>query len=556
MNPQPEFLHHRPDASYWTSEHKKEFEEGALPVYLAGCRWFGGKARKLKSTKVVECIPLDREDIADGALNCLVVQAVYEDGGGERFLMPVRLLEGRLAREEGEFRPQDVIVQCGGERGTGVLVDALCDPAFRMLLLELAATGGGRTGARGRLAGNPSRVLEEMRRRGCLPSNSRSPGVEQSNSSIFYEDKLFLKLFRRVREGMNPDLEMIRYLSEEAHFSHVPQYAGHLEYVCEGEPPTVVALLQGLVACEADAWAFTLNVLERYVEWLLENRRAVGVVAPGGTPGQGAPKMVLDYLENTYLPKARLLGRRTAELHLALSRKTGNSRFGVEIFSRFDQRCADARIKRALKETSEVLEKRLPGLAPETRGEAENFLRDAPLFDRAREMLVRRNVHVGKIRIHGDYHLGQVLHGGADFFIIDFEGEPVRGLDERCAKNLAMVDLAGMLRSFDYAAQSALLHRHVDEKGCREFLLPCVDLWYRWVKRAFLDSYLSVTCGAPFIPADTADFHDLLCLFQLEKAVYETLYELNNRPGWLSIPLRGISQLLQRFREDGDEDGK
>ncbi len=250
-----------------------------------------------------------------------------------------------------------------------------------------------------------------------------------------------------------------------------------------------------------------------------------------------------ELIGGVYPERAQLLGRRTAELHRALASEQDDPRFAPEPFNAMGQRSVFQNMRALLRRSWELLGKKLPQLPPNFRAEAEEvFAAEKQILARQQRILDRIS-GAAKIRIHGDYHLGQVLYTGKDFFILDFEGEPARPLSERKLKRSALRDVAGMMRSFQYAAYSALWQQSM-RSGDIPFLERWADLWYRQMGGVFLQSYLQTSGGAPFLPSREDDLQVMLEAYLLDKAVYEVGYELNNRPDWVVIPVRGIKHIL------------
>jgi maltose alpha-D-glucosyltransferase/alpha-amylase len=330
---------------------------------------------------------------------------------------------------------------------------------------------------------------------------------EQSNTSLIIDGRYVLKLVRRLQPGPNPDVEIGRFLLKRARFRNVPALAGWLEYQRVQTPPITLAILQSYVPSECTGWEMAMRMLRLQ------------------QTGSGAPEF-----------PARLLGQRTAELHLALASETEDREFRPEPLTPADVEAVVGRIREHLELVRPSL-----GVLAVTNVDAQSLLE-------AEDRMWRQTKDVGvgpwgqKIRVHGDYHLGQVLWTGEDYWIIDFEGEPTRPLDERRAKHSPLKDVAGMLRSFDYAAQSLLRESPSDETGS---LAESMAEWCRSVSSSFLKGYRETTEASALLPPDIGEFTKLLDLFLLDKVLYELHYELNNRPDWVEIPLRGI---LARLR--------
>jgi maltose alpha-D-glucosyltransferase/alpha-amylase len=367
--------------------------------------------------------------------------------------------------------------------------------------------------------------------------SSQVLSAEQSNSSMLFDGKFFLKLYRKLEDGVNPDVEVTRFLTETAKFPNVPAFFGAIEYRRSKTEPTVVCLLQSAVANEGDAWTLTLDAVGRYYERVLT--RKADLQNQTTPPGP----LLEELIGGIYPEKAKLLGQRTGELHRALAMSADDRAFAPEQFNAMAQRSVYQNMRASLRRNFDLLEKKLPTMPDAFREEAAQILASEERILAQEQRLLDRRVNATKIRIHGDYHLGQVLYTGKDFIILDFEGEPARPLSERKLKRSALRDVAGMMRSFQYAAYSALWQPAMRAEDM-PFLERWADLWYRQMSSTFLQSYLAATDGADFIPSDENDFQVLLEAYLLDKAVYEIGYELNNRPTWVVIPIRGIKHIL------------
>jgi maltose alpha-D-glucosyltransferase/alpha-amylase len=402
------------------------------------------------------------------------------------------------------------------------------------------------------LHGHTSSAFAAARGTGPLPA--RTGSAEQSNTSILYDQKLILKLFRRLQPGENPDTEIGRFLTEVAHFPRIAPFLGDIRGSREGNrtPPseqTTLAMLQGLVENEGDGWQFTLDELARYYESVVTcpAPKSIGT-PPSFLNDEGNERIPEDAQEHAalYLDAASLLGRRTAEMHLALATPTENPAFAAEPFTAEDLTADADRISAQLARTLEALKSAFTSLADETTTDSA-----ASLLSRRLELLTRSRVITEispekagqRIRIHGDYHLGQVLRARGDYVILDFEGEPARSLVERRAKQSPLRDVAGMLRSYSYAAYSALDHFTQRHPGTAKTLEPWAQLWLNSVSTAFLTAWRTTSTANPHLTPQPRQADRLLNSYLLEKALYELLYELNNRPTWVRIPLNGILAL-------------
>jgi maltose alpha-D-glucosyltransferase / alpha-amylase len=510
------------------NNQRARLEKEILPDYLRTCRWFGAKARDIRELRIIEQIP-----VADRAAQLWLLQVDYTDGAPDIYSLPVQLATGPAADALARSAPQAVIARIEVQRA--VLYDAIWDADFRDKLFRLMASGADVKGQSGRLVGVSSALLAEEGE--DQPPPSQVLNAEQSNSSMLFENRFFLKLYRKLENGMNPDVEVTRFLSEERNFAHVPAFLGSIEYRRPRTEPTVVALLQSAAPNEGDAWALTLDAVGRYFERVLARKSDLqsAAVAPGPLLDQ--------LLGGVYPEKAKLIGQRTGEMHLALASDPESKSFAPERFNAMAQRSVYQSMRASLRRAFAFLQKRLPDLSEAFREEAAQVLAAEEQILTAEQETLERHASASKIRIHGDYHLGQVLNTGKDFVILDFEGEPARPLSERKLKRSALRDVAGMMRSFQYAAYSALWQPSMrTEDG--PFLERWADLWYRQMSAIFLESYLATAAGASFLPAKQSDLNPLLQAYLLDKAVYEVGYELNHRPDWVVIPVRGIKHIL------------
>ena len=529
--------------------------ERAIQRFLPGRRWYAGKARVIRSVSVVDALPITGTRPAVPA-RVLIVRVEFTEGEAETYSVVASVMEGERAEYLLADSPRSVIARLPRRTGeTAVLVDALVDPDVCRELLEAVRrrrTLKGQNG--GRLLGKPTPAL----RRVLGTQDSPEPSIfraEQSNTSVLFGQSLILKLFRRVEAGVNPDLELGRYLTDRAGFPNTPTVAGSLEYAPNGGDPATLAILHDFVPNEGDAWQYTLDALSLFYESVVTERIQNGTAAPeAGRRGllERALRPVPEEAEElvgSYLQSAQLMGRRVAEMHAAFAAETIDPGLVPEPFTPHYQRSVYQSMRNLSGRAMQLLRGSLDRLGPRERADAEEVLgSERELLDRF-AAITRAPLAAMRIRCHGDLHLGQMLFTGRDFMIIDFEGEPARSLSDRRVKRSPLRDVAGLLRSFHYATFTALLDQSArglvepDSDAARE-----LELWGRaWndaVSSAFLGAYLEASGRGPWIPESRADLNVLLDTSLLEKAVYELTYELNNRPLWVPIALMGLRDLL------------
>jgi len=511
-----------------------------LPEFLVHRRWFGGKARAIQTVEISDVVPIHRPS---GRWYIVLAKVGYVGGSSETYDIHLVRLSDDMKRDPAavlKFRPENNAEEI-------VLADAPSDEKFLRCLLEAIAQGACFIGVKGRIRAVSTSALATLLPPSQPPLPASLMNAEQSNSSVVYGQRLVLKIFRRVEEGLNPDLEIGSFLTEKTSFRNVPVVAGFLEYAAPEGSTTALGVLQDYVANQGDAWHFTLRALSEYYEEAARTSITENEI-PQSKILALSDQPILDEVRQrigAYLDSAALLGRRTAELHLALASARHDPDFTPQPFSRAEQQAFVSSALTLLASNFDLLRRRRDVMPEPVRHQAGKVL---SLEDGARQrlrLLAERELSVVLTRTHGDYHLGQILFTGSDFVIIDFEGEPARSLGERRKKRSPLQDVAGMLRSFHYAAYAPLLQpAALEGRADQNLLLLAASYWQKWVSATFLKTYFEISRGAQFIPQSREELALLLDAFLLDKAVYELGYELNNRPSWLRIPLDGISQLL------------
>ncbi len=398
------------------------------------------------------------------------------------------------------------------------------------------------------MTASTTRFFHELRGPREEPCEPRVLSAEQSNTSIVYGDRLILKLFRRLEAGINPDLEISRFLTERHQFAHTPKLAGSIDFRMPHGETRDLGLLSSFVPNQGDAWKFTLAELHRYYE------NAATAPQPPAIPQKPLVALLDEepdpdtvHYVGVYVDAARLLGQRVAELHLALLEDSDDPNFAPEPFTMLYQRSVYQSMRNLLGQVTRAVSGRLSLLPEVLRAQAQLMVANQNEIAARFDAFLKRRLSVVRMRTHGDLHLGQVLYTGKDFAIIDFEGEPARPLSERRRKRGALRDVAGMIRSFHYAAYTSLIEQfRMGALGKVEFSVmePWAKIWYACTARAFLSGYIQTADRPSLVPKDREELQVLLDAFLMEKAVYEVGYELNNRPEWLRLPLYGIAQLI------------
>jgi maltose alpha-D-glucosyltransferase/alpha-amylase len=500
-----------------------QLETETLPRHVETQRWYASKGTTILRARLRD-------------------QAVWEVDG-RSWMLPLLELDGpaeaatyfmplALAWEDSEEERLKALMACPvakvrQQANVGVMADAFFDENFCRSLVEAMGRGTELATAGGKLRFSHTAVFASLAGDDLATLPVTAPTAQSSNTVVTLGESLFLKGYRRLRAGINPELEMGRFLTEVAKYPNCVPVAGALEYMADDGSTMTLAMVQAFVPNQGDGWDYTLSYLERYLEAL----RTMDAPQPADVHGG-------------FLSLMHTLGERTAELHLALSKRTGNPAFDPEPMTTEDvigwrERAADGAGR-----TLDRLAERLADLPPELQDEAKRLLARASEV-RARVADFPLDGQTGiKTRYHGDYHLGQVLVSRNDFLIIDFEGEPARSFEERRQRSSALRDVAGMVRSFNYARWSALrrVAQSADELARLE---PAARDWEAETREAFLAAYTArMAQGGATQTAESAA--RLLALFEFEKAMYELRYELDNRLDWVQVPLQGILALVER----------
>lgn len=554
-------------------ESKNELEQ-RLPDYVQSQRWSGGKARSVRSVKIIDSMPLAGPE-EDGA-HATLLDIAYEEGENQVYVLAIGFAEAERADAIVRDSPSAAIARLNLPNGrSGLLFDAIWDAdacsALLARIYEQTTSGG----AAGSLHASSTRHFRQLWQSSEPRLSHRLVGAEQSNTSVILADKFILKLFRRPEEGTNLGLEMGRFLTEQTGFSHTPELAGSLEYRPVNGETRTVALLHSLVPNAEDAWRHTLEELGRYFERALaltsagvtvpvENLDVSGIAShakergpapiPPATlsvaadsPRRNEHQSLSEDALGAYLEAARLLGRRTADLHAALASQPDDPDFAPEPFTPAYQHSLRQAMHGQSSTVFQLLRRRLPSLSASVTALADQVLALEGAVNQRIDSLLTDPIQATRIRCHGDFHLGQVLYTGSDFVFIDFEGEPARSIAERRLKRTPLKDVAGMVRSFQYAAYAAL--RGLEDERNTARLEPWARFWQERCSAAFVAAYYEAAEPAGLLPPDFESRAGLVELYLLDKAFYEIAYEINNRPDWLEVALRGILQVM-RHRQD------
>jgi maltose alpha-D-glucosyltransferase / alpha-amylase len=512
-------------------QNGRQLAREILPAFLANQRWFGAKDQQIAGTTVAAWA-----ELASGRDSYLLTEIEVQLAGGaapQRYFLPLATSYDDQALTHGWPLLSFSLAQVRRGAKVGALYDAMAGRDFPLVAFEAIRRGIEVPSSDGKIRFWSTSAAHRVK----VPENVeiKRLSVEQSNSSAVIGNRLVLKTYRKLAPGAQPEIEIGRFLVEEARFPNTPPLLGAIERVAADGQTTALAAAFRFVRNQGDGWVYTIEYLHRTLDELR-------LVAAAEHPETAAPA---HEPHGFYLAQARVLGQRTAELHRAFATPTDDAAFAAEPLTKADLSKWRRAMRRQAEAAFKALRHALPRLAEDDRQEAEHLLARRDVCFARIEALTEPEVNAAKTRIHGDYHLGQVLVAQNDFYILDFEGEPARPLAERRAKSSPLKDVAGMLRSFDYAAWAAVMHLAEVDAGSTAVVRSLAEQWRQATAQAFLEAYRETIAGCVSYPENDAEAACLLDLFLLEKALYEICYEAANRPNWMRIPLKGVINLLE-----------
>jgi maltose alpha-D-glucosyltransferase/alpha-amylase len=499
----------------------KQLEEEVLPEFLRPRRWFAGKGSTVLGARLAQRTLWRTEG---GSWLIALFDVELSGGEKQRYFLPLSLAPDD--DESAVLRTAEwTVAKIREGARIGVLVDAFADPAFCLAATQAVGRSTVIPFADGELRFSPTRVFAELASGGIEPVQYL--GREQSNTSVILGEGLFLKGYRQARSGVNPDMEMPRFLTN-AGFKHIAPLAGAIEYIPRDAPPITLVALFAYVRNQGDGWSYALNDLERL---------GSSVLAESALDDRGASPL--------FAAQMHTLGRRVGELHAVLAAETTDADFMPENLRAQDRQDWANTLAQEANTTFALLDQRTAALPESVQSRARKVLDASERILARIQALSSAPIGALKTRYHGDLHLGQVLIVADDFLIIDFEGEPSRAIAERRRKGSPLRDVAGMLRSIDYARAVALertLARMPDATGRIEGMFTT---WRDEASAAYLQGYREGVGEARSVPQNERDMREVVDIFQMEKALYEIRYELLNRPTWLNVPAEGLLQLLE-----------
>ena len=502
-----------------------------LPDFLPNQRWFAAKGTRIASVHLGESAEISWGG-NDFLLTSLDVEMI--NGVRQQYFLPLS-----IAWETASYDPLTQLqgytlarARIGGR--IGAVHDGMASPPFTQLAVHrIFENAEVQTLYGGRIEFRRTRALDDV----LMPADLEVErlGREQSNTSLLVAGSMIFKAFRRLQPGINPEIEIGRFLTDVAGYKNTPPLLGSMELIDKEGTPTALGVLQGFVRNQGDGWGFTLDYLDRVLGQL--------EFLPAGLQAD------FEELHGVYLALAETLGCRVGELHQAFAMDVDDPAFRPEPAAAEDLASWQEQVRAQAAAAEEALRRAVEGdrLSENARYVIESLLGRWEQIGAAIEAFVPEGLDVLKTRLHGDLHLGQVVVVRDDFFILDFEGEPMKTMEQRRAKQSPLRDVAGMIRSFNYAAHTAAAQRTLRPEKEEELRRTLTD-WEGRVVQRFLNGYRTATAGCASVPVDETDFSALVNLFTLEKALYEVVYEATNRPDWIGIPAQGVQRVLAAAR--------
>jgi trehalose synthase-fused probable maltokinase len=500
----------------------KDFEISILPPYINTCRWFAGKARLQEKFTIKYSMEIP---ILDSIALLFIVEVRYNNGETENYLLPVSFIDSSHTQD---IAPKGIITLAYINEKRGLVVDAIYDQRFQQALFsQLTHAKNISQQENGRIEFHRGKGLsgEDIN----APISSRVLPVDSSNSALTFGNKYFLKLYRKLFEQTNPEVDMVEFITENSDFAYIPAFAGSIVWKRDGKPDVTLGMMQRMVENEADSWVQTGEQLDSFVEAFTDKNFSI-------------KENVFDQVE--------LLAQRTAEMHLALYAPEADEMFAPASFNDDYRQFIHKRL-------SDLLEKRYNLLIdnytkitdPVTQKLAWDFMESKELIDEFAKEILTKSIDSQRIRIHGDYHLGQVLATKNDYIIIDFEGEPESTITDRKIKHSPLKDVAGMIRSYHYAISAKMFNDSETANLDPVRVQTAADRWYKLIQQTYMEKYLD-TFGKPHpLFKNNNEINFLMLIYLLEKAVYELGYEISYRPDWVKIPLKGIVNVIREIEK-------
>jgi trehalose synthase-fused probable maltokinase len=498
-------------------------EDIFLPPYIAKCRWFAGKSRNIQRLKIKHAIPLSTPETL---IYFVIFEVFYTEGVSENYLLPISYLIDIQGLNE-----KAIIVEVLINDQKCYLIDAIYDARFRSSLFQNIGEEKSISANNNKLVFNRGKAMTEEKDFDKMASEV--PPIDSSNSAMIFGEppfgkKYFLKLYRKLFKDTNPEVEMVEFMTQNSEFRNIPRFAGSLTWKREKTQDVTLGMMVEVIENEKDSWSKTGDYLNDFIFAFVDGNFQIQ--------------------ENVF-DKVALLAKRTAEMHDALYAPRAKEAFCAEPFDRAYRRYIHKRFEDLLEKRYALLIENYQKIDAQAQELAWIFMESKDLIDEFIDQILTRPIDSLRTRIHGDYHLGQVLVQNEDFMIIDFEGEPESSIADRKIKHSPLKDVAGMIRSYHYAVSAKLFNAAETEGNDPVILQRAADRWYKLIKDTYLEEYFNYFGFPHPLFKNNNEINYLLLFYLLEKAVYELGYELNSRPTWVKIPLRGIVDVIREMEK-------
>jgi maltose alpha-D-glucosyltransferase/alpha-amylase len=524
----------------------KELLEGTIiPEYLQNNSWFCEKGRSIYNVSIVhnEAVQLDKSKVF-----FTIAEVNFQSGLPQLYQLPLTVITGKTANRLHDTCPESVLAQVKMNGAEGIFCDALYTTELQHWLYEQLSENTKQKFRNSTItfASNGS-LKEHLQHEAELKSKIHSS--ETNNTAISYNNRFFLRMYRKVDIATNPDVEMTRFLSETVQFPFVPSFAGMISWELQKDN-IVLGMVQALVENHGDGYSFMLERINNYIERILARDREALLQLPalGSFEDPVSYNSLSEELKillgTTASDQVKLLGRRTGEMHLALADTDTHKDFAPEDFSLHYQRSLFSSMQSLVRETYQA-KTDVEHLPEDTKEKVQQLLKKKNEVLNKFKRIYSKKLDVAKIRIHGNYHLGQILFTGKDIAINDFGGDTSRSYSERRLKRSPLRDVAMMIRSLNYVPYDGFFKSNHLQQADVQTLLPFAGLWSHYMSSFFLHAYLKTVAGSNLVPTDKHDFSMMLETYLLEKAVADVTRELRNRPERVVVPLQLISKMLK-----------
>ena len=492
-------------------------EDNLLPNYLEKCSWFTGRNRKNRRIKITGAI---RMKCGDAEFFFTYLQVRYSDSETEAYLFPVSFVEEGI----GNIPEEAYISRASLDEKEGFLVDAVYDPAFRTAIFKNLLNSAATPQKNGQvLEFERGKALEEE-----TELESSFIEIESNNTAFVYNHKYFFKLYRNLYQGINPEIESLRFFSRSEKFSNYPNYCGSINLTHDNAPLYTFGVMTEYLADSKDNWSLTGDYLNDFITGLVDGNFQVK--------------------EQVFVKVARL-GKKTAVMHDALFDPGAEEAFRPEQINRSYRREVHRNLEDSLDRQYEILIDTYMHLDEQTQALAWQFMEAKDKILNFIDQILTRVFNSLRIRIHGDFHLRQILVNSNGFYMIDFEGEPNAPIKSRITKHSPLKDVASMIRSYHYAVSAKLYNSEQTQMIPEKDLLRASDRWYKLMRDTFLEEYLAYFGPHHTLLKNNNEVNYLLQFHLLEKAIHELGFEIRNRPTWIKIPLKGILDVVREIEK-------